>query len=749
MPSPFFTLGLYISTHPRRVLALWVLAIVLGAWGANRFQAAALGGSTGDLYGSPSKQVSDALRTQFTNPFLDPLIVAVASPRWGIDQPPLAQWERHAVRVLSKLPDVSQVSAYVSNRDPALRSTNGHQTVLLVGLRTKDVAGQERAVPRIRSALEPLRRQLRALDPAAQLAVTGEAAVNYDINTASAEGGDRAERRALPLTLLILLFAFGTLVAAALPFLMGLATTMVSLGLAFLLAQLMPVSNLLGNVVTMIGLAVGIDYSLLMVKDFRERLRRSALAPDRVPEGLPARQRALIEAAVAEMVADAGTTISWSGCTVAIGLLGLLWSPILETRSVGIGGAMVVIVSVLAALTLLPACLALLGTQIERWPIGPGVLLRADRAAFWRRLAEWTVRWPRLSLTAAGGTVLIIALPVMWAHSGFTNEPWFLPQGMQSRTGNEILTRMHGDRAALDLRVLLRSIDGKELLANSHRPALNAYIAKLRRDPRVAAVDSPLADAPGPASQANLSHDGREGLLVVTPAAALSLAQIQALATDEAAISPGGPLRATVGGTPVYYTDFSATMWKSFPKVFGFVIGATLILLFAAFRSYLLPVKAVVANLLAIAAGYGAVVAIFQLGWLNGLVGLERPFAAIALEVPLMIFCLSFGLSMDYELFLLFRIRREYLAHGDNDRATVRGLSAVAPVISGAGLIMAVVFGAFVGAQLPALKMIGVGLCAAVLIDATLIRGFIVPAFMSIAGRWNWYPGARPGDRLQ
>jgi RND superfamily putative drug exporter len=170
-------------------------------------------------------------------------------------------------------------------------------------------------------------------------------------------------------------------------------------------------------------------------------------------------------------------------------------------------------------------------------------------------------------------------------------------------------------------------------------------------------------------------------------------------------------------------------------------VGATLILLFFAFRSYLLPLKAVVTNLLAVAAGIGAVVAVFQMGWLNGLVGLERPFSVVPLEVPMMVFCLSFGLSMDYELFLLFRIQREFDRDGDNDRATVAGLAAVAPVITGAGLIMAVVFGAFVGAELPVLKMMGVGLCVSVLIDATVIRAFVVPAVMALAGRWNWYPG--------
>jgi RND superfamily putative drug exporter len=182
-------------------------------------------------------------------------------------------------------------------------------------------------------------------------------------------------------------------------------------------------------------------------------------------------------------------------------------------------------------------------------------------------------------------------------------------------------------------------------------------------------------------------------------------------------------------------------MFKSLPKIVGFVVGATLIMLFFAFRSYLLPIEAVLMNLLAVAAGIGAVVAVFQLGWLNGLVGLERPFVSIPLEVPMMVFCLSFGLSMDYELFLLFRIKRAYALERDNDKATVSGLVAVAPVITGAGLIMAVVFGAFVGAELPVLKMMGVGLCVAVLVDATVIRTFVVPAVMAIGGRFNWYPG--------
>ncbi|MDE2306167.1 MAG: MMPL family transporter, partial [Gammaproteobacteria bacterium] len=629
------------------------------------------------------------------------------------------------------LPQVSAVASYADTGDPALRSADGHLTMLLVGLRAHDDEAQHLAVERVRAAVAPLRAALMSVDPGARVAVTGGPAVDYDINTSSAEGGDRAEKRALPLTLLILLVAFGTVVAAMLPFLMGLAATMVAFGAAYLLARTMPVSNLLGNVITMVGLAVGIDYSLLMVKDFRDSLR----------------QREIVDA-VTDTVGEAGTTICWSGSTVALGLLGLLFSPILETRSVGIGGAIVVLVAVLAALTLLPACLTLLGRRIERWPIGLGAFRRGERGGPWRRLAGWTVARPALSLALAGIAVLALALPIAGARSGFSNEPWFLPKGMEARVGLEMLGGLRRDDADLDLRIIVHTSDGQALLAPAHRALLRTYLARLRADQRVAEVASPL-DAPTPAARGlYLSRDGRAGLIEVRPAAGLTVAAVQGLARDLRSLRPGGPLAAIVGGTPVYYQEFSDYMWRSFPKVFGFVIAATLVLLFAAFRSYLLPVKAVIANLLAIGAGYGAVVAIFQFGWLHALVGLERPFAAIALEVPLMIFCLSFGLSMDYELFLLFRIRREYLAHGDNTRATVEGLAAVAPVITGAGLIMAAVFGAFALAALPALKMIGVGLCVSVLVDATVIRGLVVPAFMSVAGRWNWYPSIRGTDRL-
>ncbi len=717
----FHRLGAWVARHPRRVLFAWAVAIALGVWGSGKFDLAARSGTSG-VYGSSSYAVDEALRTEFSNPFLDPIVVVAATPALAPEAGSLAQWNRDAARALRAVPGVAAVADFPETPDPQLRGRDGHLSILMIGLKDNDVPAQQRAVPLIRAATEPLRASLKGLDSAAVLAVTGGPAIDYDINTSSAQGGDRAEKRALPLTLGILVLAFGTLVAAALPFLVGLATTMVSLGLAFLLAKLMPVSNLLGNVVTMIGLAVGIDYSLLMVRDFRERRA-----------GLPSFE------SVAQTVAEAGTTILWSGSTVALGLLGLLFSPILETRSVGIGGALVVLVSVMAALTLLPACLALLDTRIEKLAILRGRFDGLAAAARWRRLATWIVRRPRTTLLVSALGVLLLALPVLGAHSGFSNEPWFIPKNLESRVGADLLSKDRSDSAALTARVLLRATDGEPLTAQGKGAAIGAYLATLHADRRVAAVVSPFE--PGIDPDLYLSHDRSAALLEITPARGSTTRQVKQLARELKSLAPAGPFTVTVGGTPGYYNDFGDSMRKSLPRVFAFVIASTLVLLFAAFRSYLLPLKAVLANLLAIGAGLGAVTAIFQFGWLHHAVGLERQFASIPLEVPLMIFCLSFGLSMDYELFLLFRIQRDYRVHGDNDRATIVGLAAVGPVITGAGLIMTAVFGAFVSADLPALKMIGVGLCMAVLVDSTVIRALVVPAFMCVAGRWNWYPG--------
>jgi RND superfamily putative drug exporter len=729
------------------IIALWLVAVLLGAWGRHQLPQVTVG-VEGGVPGSPSKRAADELRSEFNNPFIDPLVVAVSAPHLRIDAPPYLNWLRETSHLLASVPGVRRVASYAEDSDARLRSTDGRVTTLLVGLTATEHSARQQAVVAVRSSLAPRAAALTQLDGSARVAVTGNAAADLDVNTWSAEGGSRAEKQALPLTLAILLLAFGTLIAAGLPFLTGLATTTVSLGMAYLLAQVLPVSNLLGNVVTMIGLAIGIDYSLLMVTYYREQ---AASAP--------------VTDSVMGAVARGGRTIAWSGVTVIIGLLGLLLSPILETRTVGIGGALVVCVSVLAALTLLPAALVLLGSRLEWLPVLPRNPGRPRLLAFWRALGGWVVRHPLVTLLLAGGSAVALAAPVLSIRTGFSNEHWFLPSGMESRVGADLLSAVRGNNAAFGIYVVVRSTDGLPILAAKHLEPLIDYAAGLSRDPRVGAVRSPVNLQEGlglddyrmlyadPAQALKdypeigdllVSRDRRAALFEVTPADRATARDIARLSSELQTRTPAGSFTVLVTGGAAGYNDFNNAMLHSLPRVFAFVVGATLLMLFAAFRSLLLPVKAVLMNLLAVTAGMGAVVAVFQLGWLGSLIGLEHPVSSIPLEIPLMVFCISFGLSMDYELFLLFRIQQEYYRDGDNDRATVEGLAAVAPVITGAGLIMVVVFGAFIGAALPVLKMIGLGLCVAVLVDATLVRALIVPAVMALAGRWNWYPGRRP-----
>jgi putative drug exporter of the RND superfamily len=740
----FLRLGQWVATHPRTILIAWIVAIALGAWGEHRLPDVTVGGAAG-IPGSPSDLANAALRTQFSNPFIDPLIVAVSAPRLDVAKEPYSSWLKQTSQALSRLPGVARVEDYADTQNPDLRSSDGQITMLIVGLTGAEEAAQQREVVAVRTAVATWRTALVRLDPSAQLAVTGGPAADFDVNALSASGGDRAEKSALPLTLIILLMAFGTLVAASLPFLMGLCTTTLALGAAFVLAKFIPVSNLLSNVVTMVGLAIGIDYSLLMVTRYRENQPNESVAER-----------------VADTVARAGQTITWSGITVMIGFLGLLFSPILETRCAGIGGALVVCVSVMAALTLLPAALVLVGPYLERWSVIPARLRLGNTTAMWLRLGRWIVKHPIKMLVISGACVVVLGLPLTKATTGVSNERWFLPPAAEARVGADILAKIHDDNSSLTTYAIVRATDGRPVLDAAHIKPLVEYAERLSRDPRIAAVASPFTLQKGlganeysafyqnPAetlrahpqiAELYLSNDRDAVMFQITPVSTLRVKQIEQLARDLKSISPTGPFKVEIGGDPAEHNDFDESMYKSLPKIFSFVVGATLIMLFFAFRSYLLPVEAVIMNLLAVTAGIGAVVAVFQLGWLNGLVGLERPFSAIPLEVPMMVFCLSFGLSMDYELFLLFRIKREYAIDQNNNRATVAGLVAVAPVITGAGLIMAAVFGAFIGAQLPVLKMMGVGLCVAVLIDATVIRTFVVPAAMTLGGRFNWYPG--------
>ncbi|MBM3273750.1 MAG: MMPL family transporter, partial [Candidatus Sericytochromatia bacterium] len=613
-----------------------------------------------------------------------------------------------------------------------LRSDDGKRAAFLVGLKATTSRDAERAVPAVRAALAPIR------DQGMKLALTGRGPMVVDMNILSERDTAVAEGRVLPLTLLILLIAFGSLVAAGLPLLLGVASTILTLGIVYFIGQVTPLSTLVQTVTTMVGLGIGIDYSLILVKRFRET------------------------GSLREAMAGGGPAIAWSGVTVLIGFGSLLFTPLLETRSLGVGGIVVVLVSLAAGLTLLPALLAVLGSRVDAgsWLSRPAAKEKAARA--WDAWARRIMANPVPALIAGTAILLAMGFPALSMKQGFPSGKW-LPIEMESVQGFEALEKMGHGQLHAPIDVVVRSTGGP-VLSTVHLADLKALGDKLSADPRVRHVRSPLhlvegmslaqayllyadldkAIARYPAiAEFFLSRDRTAALFTVIPSDAASLGDIQALTREVATWTPGKGLTQSVGGFGAYYNDFDDAMAWTYPRVFAFVIVATFLVLFAAFRSLLVPIKAIAMNLLSVGAGYGVVVLMFQHGAGAGLVGLDRPLGAIPAVVPILLFCLLFGLSMDYEVFLLTRIREIFDATGDNREAVARGLAVTGGMITSAALIMAIVFGAFAFAQLAIVKMLGVGLAVAVLVDATVIRALLVPALMRLAGDRNWYPGAK------
>lgn len=536
-----------------------------------------------------------------------------------------------------------------------------------------------------------------------------------------------------------MLLAFGTLVAAGVPLVMGGCAIVLTQGLLYLIAGRIELTAFAQSVSTMLGLAMGIDYSLLMVNRFREALAR----------GLETAQ------AVEETVATAGVAVLFSGLTVLIGFAGLVGTPILDTRSIGWGGFIVVIGAVTLALTLLPALLGVLGPRVDapRWFRLPTL---ATQQATWRRWAQRIMRRP----VPFGLTALVLLLALCWPATtiklGFPTGKW-LPERLEYQQGFDALIEMGKGGVIAPVHLILKSEEG-EALSLKTLPALIAYSRELAQDPRVAEVAGPvdLRRGMSPAEYAFLysnldqamqqypllgdlflSKDRTTTYMYLTLKDEVEFEETKRFARELEGKAPEG-FSVLVGGQASFYNDFDAAMLGIYPWVIGFVVVATLVVMTLAFRSYLVPIKAVLMNLLSVGAGYGVVVAVFQYGWGAHLFGLDGPSGAIPLSIPLMLFCIIFGLSMDYEVFLLHRVKEVYDETGDNTHATVEGVASTAGIITSAALIMVVVFGAFAWAEMVIVQMLGLGLAVAVLVDATIIRILLVPAFMRLAGDWNW-----------
>lgn len=690
--------------------------------------------------GSESAAVQRALGERFASPFARYAVLVVS----GVPSPDGEEGRRALERVVagvSATPGVTRAFSWLDAPD-TLFTPRGGGTFLIAGL-DDGAPSTDALVPGLRATARALEDSLRAAHPGVALRWTGEAALNFDLRRTSAAQARRAELRALPLTLVLLLVAFGTLAAAVLPVGAGMLAIGVSLGAAALTARQLQLSILLQNVVSMLGLGLGVDYALLTVSRFREAMAA----------GLDA------ERAAAEAAHRAGHTVVVSGAAVAVGFAALLAVPLNEMRSVAVGGLLVTLVSVLVATTLLPGVLAWLGARVDA-----GRLVRRRRTAApptataWNRWASLVSRHPLVVLALFGTPVALLALQSRRLDTGLPRGDW-LPPGMESAEGLHALQRMGRSGIVNAVRVVVSLPARAPATSTEGWRALRAVDSLLAADPRVARVRSLTALLPGAAPNLTVlslvpadarrtlvSGDERLALVEAVPREDATPGELSALvrrlrSTDPPALGAVDGVRLEVGGLPAFNADYEDAVAGRFRSIVLLVVGGTLVALFAGFRSVMIPIKAVALNLLSVGAAFGAVVLVFQDGRGSHLVGLAGPVDAVFPAVPVIVFCIVFGLSMDYEVFLVGRVAEARRRGADETEAIAEGLARTGGVILSAAAVMVVVFGAFALGDFLLVKMLGFALAVAVLIDATVVRVAIGPALLRLAGRFNWWPG--------
>ena len=550
----------------------------------------------------------------------------------------------------------------------------------------------------------------------------------------------RGEKIAIPIALLVMAFMFGTVVGIAVPLLFALITIPATLGLVWIVAHYMTTPIHVQNIVTLIGLAIAIDYSMLIVFRYREELETQEDARE----------------ALMRTMATAGRTTFFSGMVVALGLAVLLFMPVPFMRAMGLGGLLVPLVSVAASATLLPAMLAVLGHRVNRLRFVPRSVLRKRaklQAGFWTKLARSIMRRPLLYLT--GSVALLAALIYPAAQLKLTaGDNRGLPKTTESARGLALLERTLGPGALAPNQIVVDT--GRRNGAWSRRSiaAQRKLVASMRRDSEVGnrTIQAPalLVRAPGVPDRATLAKTrganlvDSQGRVVQIRAGARSdngteaaMDLVDRLRDRHVPNAGFGPYQAFVTGGPAFGVDFIDKSYAAFPWLVLAVLALSYLLLLRAFRSLFLPLKAVFMNLLSVGATYGVLVLAFQDGW-GGPFGLQT-FPQVEAWIPIFLFAMLFGLSMDYEVFLLSRMREEWDARHDNEEAVARGLERTGRIITAAAIIMIAAFSGFTAGSFVGLQQFGLGLSAAILLDATIVRALLVPATMKLLGRWNWY----------
>ena len=716
MRSTMNRLAEFLGRRRRWVVAAWFVIVVLAVPFAAK-QTDHLTGGGFDVPGSQSQRVSEALQNEFGSQADGISVLLKAAP-----QASAAERATAISRLRSEVAMVGELTlAPAAARQGRRQLLGAGETI--VPLRSDQSSDKLiDSAATLREDLEP-GSAVGGVTPY----LIGQPTIWAGLQEISKEDLSKAEGSGFPIVALILLIVFGSLAAAALPLALGFVSVLVTGALIYFISLQMTMSVFVTNMASMIGIGVAIDYSLFILARYREE-RESGL------DQREARARAL---------STSGLAVTFSGLAVIISLAGLWMVDNQALRSMALGAMTVVAVSILTATTLLPALIAMLGDRVlpggivgrvERFfkhtvlrrpetapaPIGTPVASR-----FW---SSWTARvmaHPWTAVIGVSAVLLVLASPLLSLQTG-TNTLEQFPKGGDVRVGSELAAARTGGGA--DPVQIVAAFGSAPTAAD--RAAVAGFVGEVGRTAGVSSVAPPAYAADSVLIQA------------IPRAASESDAAVALVERLRESVVPAAPLSqvasVAVGGETARSHDvrdqISGSMWK----IILFVLALSFLVLMVMLRSLILPLKAVLMNLLSIGASFGVLVVIFQWGWLDGFLGFESQGALDTINVPL-IFAVVFGLSMDYEVFLMSRIRERYMRHGDNERAVAEGLSSSARTISSAALIMTCVFAVFVLTGVPSIKELGLGCAVAIALDATLVRLILVPAAMKLMGTWNWW----------
>lgn len=708
-------LGLFTVRKRRWVLSATLLFFVLAAV----FGTGAFGVLKTEGFEDPSSESARAekvLEERFGGGEPNVVLVMTAQGR-DVDDPTLASEGTALASRLAELEGVEQVVSYWSlGNAPPLRSTDGDTALVLAGL-----TGDEDFVD---EQLTLIDEEFTGVQGGFEVLLGGSDAVFADIGHTIESDLLRAELIAIPLTLILLLFVFRSLIAALLPLFVGVIAIFGTLLSLFVIGSVADVSVYAINLTTALGLGLAIDYSLFIVSRFREELGAGRT----------------VEESIVRTVQTAGKTVLISALTVAVSLSALLVFPLYFLRSFAYAGVAVVLLALVTSVVSLPALLAVLGHRVDSVRIGRRRVARAEHEGAWHRIATLVMRRPIPIAATVVIFLLLLGTPFLRVSFGIPDDR-VLPTSAESRRASEILRSEFSGNAAEGFGVVAEGVGADRIddIADV-ASTLSALEGIDRVDSAAGTFIAGEFTSSSPNDANFLASDGTAiTWMSVVPSFPVVSPEGETLVKDIRNLDL--PFDVAVEGQAAGLVDSKAAIGNVLPWAIAIIIIATFVLLFLMAGSLLVPVKALVLNMLSLTATFGAMVWIFQDGNLSGLLGFTAT-GTLDISMPILMFCIAFGLSMDYEVFLLSRIKEEYDSIGDNDSAVALGLERTGRIITAAAVLLSITFFAFGTSGVSFIKMFGIGLGIAVLMDATIVRAFLVPAFMRLAGDANWWAPA-------